>query len=130
MGWVSGSTYESAVSAGFATVHGNNSLTINAVEAYPLDKFSVDVSFLSIVLLSLQLIMLYRPLNLLNLFLAFILHLRFRSIYDPGTTSFHSDIPSKSNPIHVPLTRILDLTEHPICPGRRATSHLLVGPRS
>jgi len=30
------------VSAGFATVHGNNSLTINAVEAYPLDKFSVD----------------------------------------------------------------------------------------
>jgi hypothetical protein len=31
------------VSAGFATVHGNNSLTINAVEAYPLDKFSAEV---------------------------------------------------------------------------------------
>ncbi|RSH95625.1 delta subunit of the central stalk of mitochondrial F1F0 ATP synthase, atp16 [Saitozyma podzolica] len=30
------------VSAGFATVHGNNSLTINAVEAYPLDKFSAE----------------------------------------------------------------------------------------
>ncbi|XAO24234.1 hypothetical protein I312_103029 [Cryptococcus bacillisporus CA1280] len=30
------------VSAGFATVHGNNSLTINAVEAYPLDKFSLE----------------------------------------------------------------------------------------
>jgi F-type H+-transporting ATPase subunit delta len=33
-----------SVSAGFATVHGNNSLTINAVEAYQLDKFSTDVS--------------------------------------------------------------------------------------
>lgn len=32
------------VSAGFATVHGNNSLTINAVEAYELDKFSLEVS--------------------------------------------------------------------------------------
>ena len=31
------------VSAGFATVHGNNTLTINAVEAYPLDKFSAEV---------------------------------------------------------------------------------------
>lgn len=34
------------VSAGFATVHGNNALTINAVEAYPLDKFSPEVRFL------------------------------------------------------------------------------------
>lgn len=33
-----------SVSAGFATVHGNNSLTINAVEAYELDKFSLEVS--------------------------------------------------------------------------------------
>lgn len=32
------------VSAGFATVHGNNTLTINAVEAYPLDKFTTEVS--------------------------------------------------------------------------------------
>ena len=32
------------VSAGFATVHGNNTLTINAVEAYQLDKFSAEVS--------------------------------------------------------------------------------------
>ncbi|KAK4683750.1 F-type H+-transporting ATPase subunit delta, partial [Tremellales sp. Uapishka_1] len=30
------------VSAGFATVHGNNTLTINAVEAYSLDKFSSE----------------------------------------------------------------------------------------
>ncbi|CAD6577308.1 MAG: delta subunit of the central stalk of mitochondrial F1F0 ATP synthase, atp16 [Tremellales sp. Tagirdzhanova-0007] len=30
------------VSAGFATMHGNNSLTINAVEAYELDKFSAE----------------------------------------------------------------------------------------
>ncbi|ORY32075.1 F1 complex, delta/epsilon subunit of ATPase [Naematelia encephala] len=29
-------------SAGFATVHNNNTLTINAVEAYPLDKFSAE----------------------------------------------------------------------------------------
>lgn len=36
---------DSSVSAGFATVHGNNTLTINAVEAYPLDKFSAEVSF-------------------------------------------------------------------------------------
>jgi len=35
------------VSAGFATMHGNNSLTINAVEAYELDKFSSEVRFLS-----------------------------------------------------------------------------------
>lgn len=35
-----------SVSAGFATVHGNNALTINAVEAYPLDKFSPEVRFL------------------------------------------------------------------------------------
>ena len=34
------------VSAGFATVHGNNTLTINAVEAYPLDKFSTEVCYL------------------------------------------------------------------------------------
>ena len=31
------------VSAGFATVHANNSLTVNAVEAYPLDQFSSEV---------------------------------------------------------------------------------------
>ncbi|WVO17030.1 hypothetical protein L204_104717 [Cryptococcus depauperatus] len=30
------------ISSGFATVHGNNSLTINAVEAYPLDSFSLQ----------------------------------------------------------------------------------------
>ncbi|OCF55115.1 F-type H+-transporting ATPase subunit delta [Kwoniella mangroviensis CBS 10435] len=30
------------VSSGFATVHGNNTLTINAVEAYPLDNFSPE----------------------------------------------------------------------------------------
>lgn len=36
----------SSVSAGFATVHGNNALTINAVEAYSLDKFSPEVRFL------------------------------------------------------------------------------------
>ncbi|RSH83272.1 delta subunit of the central stalk of mitochondrial F1F0 ATP synthase, atp16 [Apiotrichum porosum] len=30
------------VSTGFATVHGNNSLTINAVEAYPLEQFSLE----------------------------------------------------------------------------------------
>ena len=35
-----------SVSAGFATVHGNNALTINAVEAYSLDKFSPEVRFL------------------------------------------------------------------------------------
>jgi hypothetical protein len=31
------------VSAGFATVHGNNTLTINAVEAYEMDSFSPEV---------------------------------------------------------------------------------------
>ncbi|EJT47015.1 hypothetical protein A1Q2_01969 [Trichosporon asahii var. asahii CBS 8904] len=31
-----------SVSTGFATVHPNNTLTINAVEAYPIDKFSAD----------------------------------------------------------------------------------------
>jgi F-type H+-transporting ATPase subunit delta len=38
------------VSAGFATVHGNNTLTINAVEAYEMDSFSPEVRswFLSI----------------------------------------------------------------------------------
>ncbi|ORX39613.1 ATP synthase [Kockovaella imperatae] len=30
------------VSAGVATMHGNNTLTINAVEAYSLDKFSLE----------------------------------------------------------------------------------------
>jgi F-type H+-transporting ATPase subunit delta len=30
------------VSTGFATVHGNNTLTINAVDAYPLESFSVE----------------------------------------------------------------------------------------
>ncbi|KLT45159.1 ATP synthase F1 deta subunit [Cutaneotrichosporon oleaginosum] len=30
------------VSTGFATMHGNNSLTINAVEAYPLSDFSIE----------------------------------------------------------------------------------------
>ncbi|BEI85269.1 hypothetical protein CcaverHIS002_0506700 [Cutaneotrichosporon cavernicola] len=30
------------VSTGFATMHGNNSLTINAVEAYPLENFSIE----------------------------------------------------------------------------------------
>lgn len=32
------------VSGGFATVHPNNKLTINAVEAAPLEAFSVEVS--------------------------------------------------------------------------------------
>lgn len=35
LGWI--------VSAGFATVHANNSMTINAVEAYEMDKFSPEV---------------------------------------------------------------------------------------
>jgi F-type H+-transporting ATPase subunit delta len=35
--------YSSAVSGGFATVHPNNRLTINAVEAAPLEDFSLDV---------------------------------------------------------------------------------------
>ena len=39
-----GTTRLIAVSAGFATMHGNNTLTINAVEAYPLDAFSTEVS--------------------------------------------------------------------------------------
>lgn len=42
------------VSAGFATVHANNSLTINAVEAYPLDKFSLEVRLLSFLPISLE----------------------------------------------------------------------------
>ena len=33
----------SLVSGGFANVHPNNKLTINAVEAAPLDNFSVEV---------------------------------------------------------------------------------------
>jgi F0F1-type ATP synthase epsilon subunit len=32
-----------AVSGGFATVHPNNRLTINAVEAAPLEDFSLEV---------------------------------------------------------------------------------------
>jgi F0F1-type ATP synthase epsilon subunit len=32
------------VSGGFATMHPNNRLTINAIEAYPLEDFSQDVS--------------------------------------------------------------------------------------
>lgn len=32
------------VSGGFATVHPNNKLTINAIEAYNLDQFSPEVS--------------------------------------------------------------------------------------
>lgn len=32
----------SPVSSGFATIHPNNSLTINAIEAYPTDQFSPD----------------------------------------------------------------------------------------
>lgn len=42
------------VSAGFATVHGNNSLTINAVEAYPLDKFSLEVRLLPVLPIYLE----------------------------------------------------------------------------
>jgi len=34
-----------AVSGGFATVHPNNKLTINAVEAAPLEDFSAEVGF-------------------------------------------------------------------------------------
>lgn len=34
------------VSGGFATVHPNNKLTINAVEAAPLEDFSPEVRFL------------------------------------------------------------------------------------
>jgi F-type H+-transporting ATPase subunit delta len=34
----------SLVSSGFATVHPNNRLTINVVEAAPLEEFSVEVS--------------------------------------------------------------------------------------
>lgn len=33
-----------AVSGGFATVHPNNKLTINVVEAAPLDHFSAEVT--------------------------------------------------------------------------------------
>ena len=35
----------SAVSGGFANVHPNNKLTINAVEAAPLEDFSSEVLF-------------------------------------------------------------------------------------
>ncbi|KAF8320679.1 putative ATP synthase delta chain precursor, mitochondrial [Clavulina sp. PMI_390] len=38
----SGTTKKFFVSGGFATVHPNNTLTINAVEAAPLDAFSLD----------------------------------------------------------------------------------------
>jgi F0F1-type ATP synthase epsilon subunit len=34
----------SLVSGGFATVHPNNMLTINAVEAAPIEDFSAEVS--------------------------------------------------------------------------------------
>ncbi|WOO78477.1 ATP synthase subunit delta, mitochondrial [Vanrija pseudolonga] len=37
-----GKTGKWFVSAGFATVHGNNSITINAVDAYPLDAFTIE----------------------------------------------------------------------------------------
>lgn len=37
------SYYPVAVSGGFATVHPNNRLTINAVEAAPLEDFSLEV---------------------------------------------------------------------------------------
>lgn len=33
-----------AVSGGFATVHPNNKLTVNVIEAAPLDAFSAEVS--------------------------------------------------------------------------------------
>lgn len=33
------------VSGGFATVHPNNKLTVNVIEAAPLDAFSAEVSF-------------------------------------------------------------------------------------
>ena len=36
-------TNSPSVSGGFATVHPNNKLTINAVEAAPLEDFSVEV---------------------------------------------------------------------------------------
>lgn len=32
------------VSGGFATMHPNNRLTVNAIEAYPIDDFAPDVS--------------------------------------------------------------------------------------
>lgn len=34
------------VSSGFATIHPNNKLTINVVEAAPLEDFSVEVSII------------------------------------------------------------------------------------
>jgi len=34
---------DSLVSGGFATVHPNNKLTINAIEAAPLEDFSLEV---------------------------------------------------------------------------------------
>lgn len=37
------------VSGGFATVHPNNTLTINVVEAAPLEDFSPEVCWLSLV---------------------------------------------------------------------------------
>jgi F0F1-type ATP synthase epsilon subunit len=46
------SAYGYTVSGGFATVHPSNSLTINAVEAYPLDSFSPEVKSPSYVLLT------------------------------------------------------------------------------
>ena len=37
--------FNASVSGGFATVHPNNKLTINAVEAAPLEAFSAEVIF-------------------------------------------------------------------------------------
>lgn len=41
-------TFSLTVSGGFATMHPNNRLTINAIEAYPLEDFSQEVSCQSI----------------------------------------------------------------------------------
>ncbi|PKI83507.1 delta subunit of the central stalk of mitochondrial F1F0 ATP synthase, atp16 [Malassezia vespertilionis] len=40
----SGTSKRFFVSSGFATVHPNNSLTINAVEAFPLEDFSIEAA--------------------------------------------------------------------------------------
>lgn len=39
-------TNATIVSGGFATVHPNNKLTVNVVEAAPLDAFSPEVSYM------------------------------------------------------------------------------------
>jgi F-type H+-transporting ATPase subunit delta len=41
------------VSGGFATVHPGNKLTINAVEAAPLEDFSLEVRYLQLIAVSL-----------------------------------------------------------------------------